>query len=65
MDPQQNGRIGALQVTYLALTNLLGAVMGIILAVVIKPGAHMMEKTNNATSEAGLKTTDIFADLIR
>jgi Na+/H+-dicarboxylate symporter len=38
LDPAQNGKLGALQVTYLALTNLLGALMGIGLGATIQPG---------------------------
>ena len=38
LKPKENGRVGAVAMSYITITNIIGAIVGVVLAVIIKPG---------------------------
>ncbi|KAK7104077.1 excitatory amino acid transporter 2-like [Littorina saxatilis] len=67
LKPKDNGRVSGVALTYIITTNIMGAVVGTLLAVIIRPGAGGgPDDTGNALVNTGnLQTSDLFADLIR
>ncbi|XP_033752395.1 excitatory amino acid transporter-like [Pecten maximus] len=67
-DRKSSGRVGALALGFLVLSNVLGAILGIIVYFIFTPGNDMMYiSTNNqvAVNSRHLQTQDMIADFIR
>ena len=45
LKPKENGRVGAVAMSYIAITNIIGAIVGVVLAVIIKPGECLQTTT--------------------
>ncbi|KAL8617645.1 hypothetical protein ACOMHN_047891 [Nucella lapillus] len=66
LKPKENGRVSGVALTYIIATNITGAAVGTLLAVLIQPGASGVDTSDVKTLDTGhLKTSDLFADLIR
>ncbi|XP_050395185.1 excitatory amino acid transporter [Patella vulgata] len=66
VDPKANGRISAIALGYIILTNGFGSLFGLIFAVIIKPGSGQSVVDDSVQPDTqNLQTEDIFADLIR
>ncbi|XP_076442032.1 excitatory amino acid transporter-like isoform X2 [Babylonia areolata] len=66
LKPKENGRVSAVALTYIIITNITGAVVGTVLAVLIKPGSSGADTADTTTVDTGnLQTSDLFADLVR
>ncbi|KAK7104079.1 hypothetical protein V1264_018852 [Littorina saxatilis] len=67
LKPKDNGRVSGVALTYIIVTNVIGAVVGTILAVIIRPGAGggAEDKNNKIVDTGNLQTSDLFVDLIR
>ncbi|KAL3846709.1 hypothetical protein ACJMK2_017676 [Sinanodonta woodiana] len=64
MDPKSNGKISLVSFTFILSSNILSAVVGLSLALILKPGAGGATQDNSMVENA-LQTQDILADLIR
>uniref|UniRef100_A0A2C9LAK2 Amino acid transporter n=1 Tax=Biomphalaria glabrata TaxID=6526 RepID=A0A2C9LAK2_BIOGL len=65
-DARSSGKIGFVAITYVSLINALGSVVGVILCVIIQPGAVSGQVNDNSDKyNNGLKTSDIIADFFR
>ncbi|XP_041367643.1 excitatory amino acid transporter-like [Gigantopelta aegis] len=66
LDPKCNGRISAIALAYILVTNAVGAILALIVGIIIQPGSGQ-EISSDVTrpNTQNLQTQDIFADLIR
>lgn len=66
LDPKSNGKVSAIGVIYIAVTNCLGAIIGVAAGLIAKPGqdSDIFAKADDNPS-VELETQDIFVDLIR
>nr|KAI8757859.1 excitatory amino acid transporter-like isoform X2 [Biomphalaria glabrata] len=65
-DARSSGKIGFVAISYVSLINALGSVVGVILCVIIQPGAVSGQVNDNSDKyNNGLKTSDIIADFFR
>lgn len=66
LDPKSNGKVSAVGVIYIAVTNFLGAMIGLAGGMIGRPGSggDIFAKEQAATTTE-LETQDIFVDLIR
>ena len=67
MDVRSNERIGSLSFGYIVITNSLGTPIGIVVFLIIQPGNDDtgFVPDENGTTQTDIKTSDIFADMIR
>ncbi|OWF50777.1 putative sodium-dependent excitatory amino acid transporter glt-3 [Mizuhopecten yessoensis] len=66
LDPKSNGKISMVSIAYLVFTNFLGALIGCIMAVIIRPGVGVSNSESGKKLESvTMETQDIFADLLR
>ncbi|XP_033753486.1 excitatory amino acid transporter 1-like [Pecten maximus] len=66
MDPKSNGKISMVCIAYLIFTNFIGALVGCIMAVIIRPGVGVSNSgSNRKLDSVTMETQDIFADLLR
>ncbi|XP_052785215.1 excitatory amino acid transporter 2-like isoform X2 [Mya arenaria] len=66
LEPRANGKISVVAFTFVFLTNLLGAVLGVLAFLAFKPGNKSGQVLNQAVSISHtINTPDIFADLLR
>ncbi|RUS78836.1 hypothetical protein EGW08_013378 [Elysia chlorotica] len=65
-DPRTNGKVGLVALTYMIISNSVGVVLGILLCVLVKPGAGLVrEEAEGGVDTKSLTTMDIAADFIR
>lgn len=67
MDPKSNGRISGLSLGYIIITNSIGAIIAVVVFLIIQPGKdiEISSSDNVATIHTDIKTSDMFADMIR
>ncbi|XP_076463873.1 excitatory amino acid transporter 3-like [Babylonia areolata] len=67
LKPKENGRVSVVSLVYIIVTNVIGGVVGSVLAAIIQPGVtESSVSAVSATLDTGnLQTADLFADLIR
>ncbi|XP_062615329.1 excitatory amino acid transporter 2-like [Saccostrea cucullata] len=67
MDPKSNGRISALSVGYIIITNTIGAIIAIIVFLMIQPGKDLKIPSSESSDsvQTDIETSDMFADMIR
>nr|KAG5712280.1 hypothetical protein BaRGS_023859 [Batillaria attramentaria] len=66
LKPKENGRVSAVALTYIIITNIIGAATGTVLAVIFRPGSGAAPVDDSTSVDTGnLETSDLFADLIR
>ncbi|XP_033761093.1 excitatory amino acid transporter-like [Pecten maximus] len=65
LNPKSNGRISLVSITFIVATNSLSSVVGVILALIMKPGHGVQSGDTDTTDTATIETSDIFADLLR
>ncbi len=65
MEGRASGRMGVLTLLYIFLTTLLGVVIGLVLAVAIRPGKGFNSRPPEDAILPETSYTDIFADLLR
>ncbi|KAK7505533.1 hypothetical protein BaRGS_00003278 [Batillaria attramentaria] len=68
LKPKENGRVTAVCLSYIIITNVIGAVIGTLLAVIVRPGYASGgdgEILGGSVDTGNLQPSDLFADLIR
>ncbi|XP_062568574.1 excitatory amino acid transporter 1-like [Saccostrea cucullata] len=65
MDPKSNGKVSAVCLVYIMITNMAPTIIGSILVVAIKPGEGVSDAKSQYNLTTNLETQDIFADLLR
>ncbi|XP_076471553.1 excitatory amino acid transporter-like isoform X3 [Babylonia areolata] len=67
LDPRCHGKVSAVALTYIVITNFLPCVVGIAMVFAIQPGkaVTLLPHPDDTTSKHLMETSDIFADLIR
>lgn len=67
LDPKANGKISMVSFVFIFLTNMVGAILGILSYVAFKPGvgSSMSGITIESSKPAVVDTQDVFADLLR
>ncbi|XP_069104481.1 excitatory amino acid transporter-like [Argopecten irradians] len=65
LDPKSNGRISIVAIIFIVSTNTISSVIGIILALIFKPGDGVMSEISDTRDTTTMETADIFADLLR
>ncbi|XP_025085883.1 excitatory amino acid transporter-like isoform X1 [Pomacea canaliculata] len=64
LNPKVNGRISIVAFTYIIATNLIGAITGAVMAMVINPGrSGLMTSKGSKLSARNLRTEDLFRRL--
>ncbi|KAK3740460.1 hypothetical protein RRG08_000447 [Elysia crispata] len=65
-DPRTNGKLGLVSLAYMIISNSIGAILGLVLCVLFKPGSGLeKEKAEGGVDTKSLTTMDIVADFIR
>ncbi|KAH3884131.1 excitatory amino acid transporter 1-like [Dreissena polymorpha] len=65
MDPRSNGKVGGIALGYIIVQNLLGAITGAVICLVVKPGEGILVDPKLTVEQDIMETEDIFADLLR
>ena len=65
MESGSSGKLGAITLIYIFLTQLIAVIIGLILAVAIKPGAGFGDQPPDGATVEKTSYTDVFTDLFR
>ncbi|KAK7505532.1 hypothetical protein BaRGS_00003277 [Batillaria attramentaria] len=68
LKPKENGRVTLVCLSYMIITNVIGAVIGTLIAVIVRPGNTIdgaSEILGSSVDTGNLQPLDLFADLIR
>ncbi|KAK6192172.1 hypothetical protein SNE40_003690 [Patella caerulea] len=66
LDPKSNGKISVVALVYIIITNCLPCLVGMGMALIIRPGEGVSASRNQREIKAPvMETADIFADLLR
>ena len=63
MDVRSNGRIGALSLGYIVITNSMGTLIGIVVFLIIQPGNDVtgFVPEGNGTAQTDIKTSEMLS----
>jgi Na+/H+-dicarboxylate symporter len=65
MESSASGKLGVITLLYIYLTQFLAVLIGLVLAIAIKPGAGFGDQPPDGVIMTDTSYTDVFTDLLR
>ena len=65
MEGTSSGKLGALTLTYIFITQLVACVIGAVMVATIRPGAGFSDSPPEGATVTSVSYADVFMDLLR